>query len=128
MNSCQKYFSAGVLALLTQTAFAQSTPPASSGFAVLGNAAVSCTDGNISGQVGTNQAAGDAPPGAVALVTCPTGGAHVGDAAAKAAYQTFLTQYAALAPKTGDVCTQLWERCPAKRFRPGLTVTLRQQR
>src|SRR6185295_9009162 len=41
---------------------------AASGFAVLANAAVTCTDGNITGDVGTFQAA---PTGSVTLTTCP---------------------------------------------------------
>ena len=103
MNLCQKYFSAGVLALLSQAAFAQTTPAT---FAVLGNAAVTCTGGNVTGQVGTNQSITDVPPGAVVLTGCPTGTVHVGDTAAKAAYSGFLSSYAALMPKAGDVCTQ----------------------
>jgi hypothetical protein len=73
----------------------------SSGFAVLGEAAVSCTDGSIIGDVGTFQTA---PPGAVTLVRCPvTGGIHIGDGAAKQAYNAFLAQYAALADVPCDV-------------------------
>src|SRR3954468_10870519 len=60
MNSCQKYFSACALALLTQAAFAQSAPNlgAASNFAVLSAApglggAVTCTDSAISGGVGS---------------------------------------------------------------------------
>jgi len=83
-----------------------SSDPAAS-FAVLGSAAVSCTDGNINGQVGTNQSTTDVPPGAVTLVRCPTAGVHVGDQAAKDAYAAFLARYAALKPKAGDVCTEL---------------------
>jgi hypothetical protein len=74
--------------------------PAASTFAVLGQAAVTCTDGSIIGDVGTFQAT---PPGAITLTTCPvTGTTHIGDAAAIAAFNAFLTQYAALAPLTGD--------------------------
>ena len=48
MNSCQKYFSASLLALLTQAAFAQSAPPlgGASNFAALGGAGVTCTSPN----------------------------------------------------------------------------------
>ncbi len=75
------------------------------GFAVLANAAVTCTDGTITGDVGTFHAT---PPGAITLTTCPiTGTTHVGDTAAIQAYNAFLTTYAALAPKAGDVCTTL---------------------
>ena len=86
---------------------ASAASAASASFAVLGFAAMSCTDGVINGQVGTNQSITDVPPGAVVLVRCPTAGSHVGDQAAKDAYAAFLARYAALAPKDGDVCTQL---------------------
>lgn len=108
MSSCQKYFST----CLIMTALLAGTSPAwgqsSSSFAVLGSAAVSCTDGNIAGQVGTNQSTADVPPGAVTLVTCPTGGVHVGDTAAKQAFAQFLTNYDTLTPKAGDApCTEV---------------------
>jgi len=61
MNSCQKYFSACVLALLTQAAFAQSAPElgSASSFAVLSAApdhggAVTCTRSSIDGDVGSS--------------------------------------------------------------------------
>jgi len=75
---------------------------ASGGFSVLANAAVTCTGGTVSGDVGTFQTA---PPGAITLTEgCLIPGAQdIGGAAAKAAYQGFLDQYAALAPKVGDV-------------------------
>ncbi len=63
MNSCLKYFSASLLALLTQAAFAQNAPTlgSASSFAVLGspplatplNPAVTCTDSTITGDVGS---------------------------------------------------------------------------
>jgi hypothetical protein len=72
----------------------------SAGFSVLGQAAASCTDGTILGDVGTFQTT---PPGAITLVRCPvTGGIHVGDGAAKAAFNAFVAQYDLLAPKVGD--------------------------
>ena len=75
-------------------------PSEAAGFAVLGQAAASCTDGTILGDIGTFQTT---PPGAIALVRCPvTGGLHVGDAAAKAAFNAFVAQYDLLAPKVGD--------------------------
>jgi len=75
-------------------------PSAAAGFAVLGQAAASCTDGTILGDVGTFQTN---PPGAITLVRCPvTGGQHVGDAAAKAAFNAFVAQYDLIAPKVGD--------------------------
>jgi hypothetical protein len=74
-------------------------------FAVLANASVTCTDGTITGNVGTFLAT---PTGSITLTTCPvTGTLHVGDGVATAAFATFLSTYAALAPKVGDVCTTL---------------------
>jgi len=70
------------------------------GFTVLGQAAASCTDGMITGSVGTFQTT---PPGAITLVNCPvSGGLHIGDGAAKQAFNAFVAQYDALAPKVGD--------------------------
>jgi hypothetical protein len=76
---------------------------ASSTFTVLANAAVSCTDGSIAGSVGTFLGT---PPGAVTQVICPISGSiDIGDKAAKAAFNGFLAQYAALAPVPGNGCT-----------------------
>jgi ice-binding like protein len=73
----------------------------SSSFAVLANAAVTCTDGTITGDVGTFQAT---PTGSVTLTTCPVvGTVHVGDGASIAAYNAFLAEYAALASVPCDV-------------------------
>jgi hypothetical protein len=73
---------------------------ATSSFAVLGNAAVTCTDGTIAGDVGTYQAT---PTGSVTLTTCPVDGeVHVGDAAAIGAYEAFVAQYEALADVACD--------------------------
>jgi hypothetical protein len=98
---------------------------AASNFAVLGQAAVSCTDGSIIGDVGTFQAT---PPGAITLVRCPVTGsfAHIGDPAAIAAFNAFLTQYAALAPKVGDcdLAHTLLSTIPASRtLSPGVYCT-----
>lgn len=72
-------------------------------FALLGNAGVTCTDGNITGDVGTFSATG-----AVTQTTCPiTGTVHVGDSVAQQAFNDFLSTYTALAPQAGDVCTML---------------------
>jgi len=91
---------------------------ASSGFAVLAQAAVSCTDGSIIGNIGTNKTA---PPGAITLVRCPvTGSTDIGGPAAVAAYNAFLTQYAALAPKTGDVCPIITGTLDGLSFAPGV--------
>jgi hypothetical protein len=107
MNLRQKYFST---CLLATAALLVGAPPAwsqASSFAVLGFAAMTCTDGNITGQVGTNQSLTDVPPGAVVLTRCPVSGSHVGDQAAQDAYAAFRDRYSALTPKAGDVCTTL---------------------
>ncbi|HEX9705717.1 MAG TPA: ice-binding family protein [Gemmatimonadales bacterium] len=66
-----------------------------SSFAVLANAAVTCTNGTITGDVGTFQAA---PTGSVTQTSCPiTGTTHVGDGAAIGAFNDFLAEYEALA-------------------------------
>jgi hypothetical protein len=80
-------------------------PPASGGFTVLGRAAVTCTTGSIIGDVGTFQAAGDAPPGTITASCIPvtTGTVHApGDPATKTAYNNFLAAYTARAPLPGD--------------------------
>ena len=72
---------------------------AASNFVVLANAAVTCTDGKITGDVGTFQAP---PTGSVTKTRCPiTGTVHVGDAAAISAYNAFVAEYNALAPAPG---------------------------
>jgi hypothetical protein len=96
MNSCLKYFSTCLLATVALLVGA-SPAWAQVDFAVLANAAVTCTDGTIVGDVGTNQSPNDAPPGSVTLTTCPVSGTvHVGDGVAKNAFSDFLATYAAL--------------------------------
>lgn len=89
------------------------------GFTVLANAAVTCTGGTVTGDVGTFQTA---PPGAITLTEgCVIAGAQdVGGAAAKAAYQGFLNQYAALAPKVGDVCPVITGTLAGQTLTPGV--------
>jgi hypothetical protein len=71
-------------------------------FTVLANAKVTCTNGMIAGDVGTNQAP---PTGSFTPTSCPvTGTVHLGDQSAVAAYNAFLSRYAALAPQPNDVC------------------------
>ena len=92
---------------------------ASSGFAVLANAAVTCTRGSITGDVGTFQTA---PPGAVTLTEgCVVSGAiDIGGPAAVAAYNAFLDQYAALAPQLGDDCPVIAGTLAGQTFAPGV--------
>jgi hypothetical protein len=104
MNPCQKYFSACLLALLSQAAFAQNTaPPLSTGlqsFAVLsgGAAGVTCTTSLVTGNVGGTFAAAS-----------PTGCTFTGgippatNAAAASALIDFASAYTAL---KGKPCTQ----------------------
>lgn len=89
---------------LNSASFNSSSGPAAAaaGFTLLGNQAVSCTDGKITGDVGTFQAL---PTGAITLVRCPvTGTQEIGTAGAVQAYNAFLASYAALAPQAGDIC------------------------
>ena len=89
-------------------------------FVILANAAVTCTNGTITGDIGTFRAPGSVPPGSVTQTTCPlTGQIHVGDAAAVAAYNAFLTAYADLAPKPGDVCPIITGTLAGQTFAPG---------
>lgn len=86
-------------------------------FAVLANAAVTCTDGTILGDVGTDQAA---PTGSFSPTNCPVDGAvHLGDATARAAYAAFLATYADLAPVAGDACTMLTGTLDGVTLAPG---------
>ena len=78
---------------------------ATSDFTILANAAVTCTDGTIVGDVGTFQAV---PTGSFTETSCPlTGAAHIGDGAAVAAYDGFVATYAALTPQASTTCTAL---------------------
>lgn len=74
-------------------------------FVVLANAAVTCTNGGITGNVGTFLAD---PVGSLTRTGCPIAGdVQVGDLAAQQAFNDFLGQYASLTPRLGDVCTTL---------------------
>jgi hypothetical protein len=105
MNSCQKYFAACTLSLLTQAAFAQSAPSlgAASSFAVLGGTNVTCTAGSIvTGDVGVS-------PGSAVPFTntgCTIAGATppATNASAALARTAFLGAYSALQSKS---CTQI---------------------
>lgn len=64
-------------------------------FAALANAAVTCTNGTITGDVGTFLAP---PNGSVTLTDCEVDGSiHIGDGLAEQAYEDFLAEYDALA-------------------------------
>lgn len=78
---------------------------ASPEFVVLGNAAVTCTNGGITGNVGTFLAG---PVGSLTRTGCPIEGeVQLGDLAAQQAFSDFLGTYASLTPRLGDVCTTL---------------------
>lgn len=69
-------------------------------FAVLANAAVTCTDATITGNVGTQLAA---PVGSFTQTICPVAGAiDVGDSSASQAYSDFLHAYDAVASQPCD--------------------------
>lgn len=71
---------------------------------MLANAAVTCTDGMVTGNVGVKL---PAPIGSITQTSCPiSGNKNVGDAAAVAAYNDFLIKYAALKPTSQDICTE----------------------
>jgi hypothetical protein len=90
----------------------------SSSIAVLANAAVTCTGGIITGSVGTFQAA---PAGSVTQTGCAvTGDLNLGDEIAQQSYSDFLNTYAALAPQTDDVCTNLTGTVAGVTLAPGL--------
>ena len=82
----------------TVVVIAPIVPPVA-GFTILANAAVSCTNGSITGDVGTFEALGDAPPGSITQSICPISGgtAQVGTVASKQAYNDFVTTYNSLA-------------------------------
>jgi hypothetical protein len=80
-------------------------PPAAATFRVLANRSVACTDGSITGDVGTFQAA---PTGSFTPVNCPVAGgtAQIGTAASIAAYNSFVSAYDAAATQPcGTVLT-----------------------
>ena len=89
----------------TQPGFNASQGAGSSSFTVLANAAVTCTDGTITGDVGTFLAP---PTGSITQTSCPvTGTVQVGTQAAADAFSAFVATYAAMTPQPGDACTQL---------------------
>lgn len=124
MNSCQKYFSTCLLALLSQAAFAQTAPTlgAASGFSVLGGTeAVTCTDSVIIGDVGLS------PATAFTNTRCTISGGTppATNPAAAQARTDFLSAYAALAPQAGDCGTAntLGSTIPNLTLLPGVYCT-----
>lgn len=88
-----------IIAPALRANMSSSPSAAASNFVVLAKAAVTCTDGKITGDVGTLFAP---PTGSVTKTRCPiTGTIHVGDAAAISAYKAFIAEYDALAPAPG---------------------------
>lgn len=81
------------------------SPAAGPNFVLIANAALTCTGGSIDGGVGTFEAP---PTGSVTMSSCPiTGTIHVGDLAAKQAYNVFLSSYTSYAPTPTTHCTVL---------------------
>jgi len=115
--ACSDGASSGVSAPRLSPSMANASATATN-FTVLANAAITCTDGTIVGDIGTFQAP---PTGSVTLTTCPvTGSVHVGDAAAIAAYNAFLAAYAALAPDPLEPCTVLTGTLAGVTLAPGV--------
>ena len=86
-------------------------------FIVLANATVTCTDGAITGYVGTAQSS---PTGSVIQTGCPINGTIlVGDGAAQQAFSNFLSTYTALTPQLGDVCTTVTGTLDGVILKPG---------
>lgn len=118
MRSCPKYFSACLLALLTQAAFAQSAPTlgAASAAAVLGGAGVTCTASTITGGVDSLLTVTQTP-------TCSiVGPIHQGDATATQAHGDFLLAYQQLAaiPCPADAPHNLSGDLGGKVLSPGI--------
>jgi hypothetical protein len=119
MNSCQKYFSACLLALLTQAAYAQSAPDLGDAaeFSVLGGTAVTCTTGVVTGDVGIS------PGTAFTNTGCTITGATppATNAAAAQARTDFLDAYAAL--QASGTCTQVVGTLAGQNLQPGVYCT-----
>jgi hypothetical protein len=89
---------------------------AGSDFTILANQAITCTNGTITGTVGTFQAA---PTGSITNTACVIGGEEVGTGSSVAAYNAFLAEYAALTPQIGDSCTVLSGTLDGVELAPG---------
>jgi hypothetical protein len=117
MNSCQKYFTACVLSLLTQAAFAQSAPSlgAAAAFEVLGGTNVTCTAGSVvTGDVGVS-------PGTFTNTGCTFAGATppATNAAAAQARASFLSAYAALRAQSRN-CAAVSGSLSGQNLAPGV--------
>jgi Ice-binding-like len=116
MNACQKYFSACLLTLLAQTAFAQSAPTlgGAASFAVLGGAGVTCTDSTITGAVDSLLTVTQTP-------TCSIAGPiHQGDATANQAFNSFVLAYDALRSMTCSPANHLSGQLGGRTLAPGV--------
>lgn len=121
---------ASVITLLASACSDVSSPTATSGiagissrasiagsdFTILANQAVTCTNGTITGAVGTFQAT---PTGSITNTACVIGSEEVGTGASVAAYNAFLAEYAALTPQVGDNCTVLSGTLAGVELAPG---------
>lgn len=118
-TACSNDVASGVTAPPLDISLGKGAPPPSASFAVLANANVTCTGGHINGDVGTYQAK---PTGKVTQTPagCVKGKVDVGDAAAKTAYNNFLSTYAALAPKPLSQCTPLTGTLAGQKLAPGV--------
>ena len=102
----------------TMTVTVTAAPALATDFVVLARAAVTCTDGTITGDVGTYR---PIPTGLVTQTSCPVAGTvHVGNRVARQAFNNFLSTYAALAPKPADVCTTLTGTLAGVTLSPGV--------
>jgi ice-binding like protein len=122
MNAYQKYFSACLLALLSQAAFAQApTLGAASAFSVLGGTAVTCTaPGVVTGDVGVS------PGSAFTNTGCTIAGATppATNVAAATAHNDLLIAYAALQSTPCTDTTTLLSTIPASlTLAPGVYCT-----
>jgi hypothetical protein len=119
MNFSQKYFSAGLLALLTQAAFAAATAPslgAAAAFEVLGGAAVTCTAGSVvAGDIGVSPGTAFTNTGCTVTGATPPGT----NAAAALARTAFLNAYAALQQQSSG-CTQKFGTLATESLAPGV--------
>lgn len=116
-SACGSDDTAAMLAAATPPLADTALPPTAR-FPVLANAAVTCTNGSFTGDVGTFLAA---PTGAVTETSCAVSGTvHVGDASAKEAFSSFLISYAALARKQSDSCAVLTGTLAGVTLSPGL--------